>query len=132
MAEVFKLDATEIDSLRKITEDYGSESLKVINDVLHEEAAQVIKDKIQNLIPESGRTWKRKKASARNAQPFTQENSMLAVTIKTVKSYNYLYFPDDGANTKKHIGNKQFMKRGAEEAAVDVINLCLGRLVEKG
>lgn len=130
MSEWFSLDASELDEFQKIMDDYGSVGLQTINDVLHGEGAQVIQDKIQNLLPSSGRTWKRKKAPARSAQPFTHEDGMLSVTTVSRGIYHYLYFPDDGSNTKRHAGNQQFMQRGAEDAASDIIELCMGKLLE--
>ena len=56
---------------------------------------------------------------------------MLSVTIKTVNAYNYLYFPDDGSNTKKHAGNQQFMASGAENASDRIMELCIGHLTEE-
>lgn len=56
MAEVFKLDATEVDSLEKIMDEYEIEGIKIINDVLHDEGAKVIQNKIRALIPSSVQT----------------------------------------------------------------------------
>ena len=56
MSEWFSLDASELDEFQKTMDDYGDVGLQTINDVLHGEGAQVIQDKIQNLLPSSGRT----------------------------------------------------------------------------
>lgn len=127
----FTLDATELDRLQKIMDEYGDIGTRTINNVLHGEGAEIIQNKIHNLLPVSGRTWRRKKASARTAQPFTKEDGMLSVTTVSRGAYHYLYFPDDGSNTKRHVGNQQFMMRGAKDAASDIIDLCLGKLTEK-
>lgn len=127
----FELDAQELDELQQKMEEYGEGAARQINDVLHGEGAKEINDQIMRILPASGRHWKGKKAPASTAQPFTQEDGMLSVTIKTVSAYNYLYFPDDGSNTKKHAGNQQFMAYGAESASDRIMELCIGHLTEE-
>lgn len=127
----FELDAQDLDALQEKMNAYGEGAAREINDVLHGEGAREINDQIMRILPSSGRHWKGKKAPARSAQPFTQEDGMLSVTIKTVNSYNYLYFPDDGSNTKKHAGNQQFMAAGAESASGKIMELCIGKLTEE-
>ena len=130
MAE-FSIDFSEVDDLSQIINDYGDKGLKVINEVLHTDAGPIISDNIKLLLPESGRNWKRKKPAASQAEPFKSDTSeMLAITIKTKNAYDYLYFPDDGSNTKRHAGNKQFMQRGAENSTQKIIDLCLGKLTD--
>ena len=127
----FELDFDEVESLQKTMEDYGSGALRIINDVLHGEGGQHIKEQVHMLIPSSGRQWRGKRAPAASADSLQQLNiEMLAVTIKSKTAYNYLYFPDDGTNTIRHAGNQQFFQRGAEEAADTVVELCLGKLTE--
>jgi hypothetical protein len=128
---VFKLESEELDAIQEKMTEYGEGAAREINEVLHGEGAREINDKIMQLLPVSGRRWKGKKAAASEAQPFTQEDGMLSVTIKTTNAYNYLYFPDDGTNTKKHIGNKQFMAAGAENTSERITELCIGRLTEE-
>ena len=127
----FELDAQELDKLQQKMEEYGEGAARQINDVLHGEGAKEINDQIMRILPASGRRWKGKKAPASAAQPFAQEDGMLSVTIKTVNAYNYLYFPDDGSNTKKHAGNQQFMASGAENASNRIMELCIGHLTEE-
>lgn len=124
-------DAGEIDELKSVMDRFGVEAEKTINDVLHKEGAQEIKKDITHLLPASGRNWKGKGASARAAMPgrFAQDDDLLAVTIAARGKYHYLYFPDDGSNTRKHVGNQRFMKKGAEKATSKIIDLCLGKLI---
>ena len=140
MADITKLtpdkswdvfDASEIDALQDLMTQYGDNAQRVIDEVLHGEGAEEIKDEISRILPSSGRSWKGKKAPAAAAMPgaFQQDNEMLSVTIAARGYYHYLYFPDDGTNTSKHIGDQQFMKRGAESAANRVVELCIGKLV---
>ena len=127
----FTMDYSEIDSLTTAMQQYGEGALREINDVLHGEGGEKIKEAIQLLIPASGRTWKGKKAPASVANSLQQvNNEQLAVTIKSRSAYNYLYFPDDGSNTVRHAGNQQFFYKGAEQSAAEVVELCLGKLTE--
>lgn len=107
-----------------------NEGEDIVNDVLWNEGAEQIQEEIGRLLPESGRTWKGKKAPAKSALPFSTIKSNLAVTINSKKPYHYLYFPDDGSNTMKHAGNQHFMLRGAENQAGNIIDLCIDRLTQ--
>lgn len=128
----FELHFDEVESLQEKMEEYGAGAQRIINDVLHGEGGRQVKDKIHMLIPSSGRQWKGKRAPASSADSLQQVNDeMLAVTIKSKTAYNYLYFPDDGSNTKRHAGNQQFFQHGAEDAADSVVELCLGKLTEE-
>ena len=96
------------------------------------EGAEEIKHRIAVILPRSGRTWKGKGAPASAAMPgrFSQDDEQLAVTIAARGKYHYLYFPDDGSNTRRHRGGQEFMRRGAEASASHVIDLCVGKLLE--
>ena len=128
----YDLDATEADRLAEAMNQYEGTAGQIIDDVLHGEGAEIIKDKIAMLLPASGRKWKGKGRPARSVMPrsFKQDNGQLSVTIAARGKYHYLYFPDDGSNTRKHAGNQQFMLRGGEDAASEVIDLCIGKLTE--
>ena len=128
----FTMDYSEIDTLSTAMENYGQGALGKINDVLHGEGGEKLKEAIQLLIPSSGRTWKGKKAPASVANSLQQvNNEMLAVTIKSRTAYNYLYFPDDGSNTLHHAGGQHFFQTGAEDTADQIIDLCVGKLTEE-
>ena len=124
----FTLDLKGIDVLGQYLESKDEEALRAIQSVLDEEAPELIKEQIQRLLPASGRKWRRKKKAASLAQPFTHETNMLSLTVKSKGGYHYLYFPDDGSNTKRHYGGQNFMERGAEAAVPDIIDRVLGRL----
>lgn len=132
MPNAWKIEAGEFDGLQKLIGEYGDKGEKVINDVLHAEGAKEIKDRITPLIPRSGRKWKGKGAAAASVMPgkFQQDNELLSVTVAARNKYHYLYFPDDGSNTKSHVGNQQFMSRGAEAASQRIIEICTGKLTE--
>lgn len=131
----FKLDAAQIERLQAAIQRYSKNAERTINDVLHNEGGRLINDEIMRLLPASGRTWKGKKKAAKLAQPFTQKDGNLAVTIHTKNAYHYLYFPDDGTNTKNHIGYRgeprEFMFKGAENQTGEIIDRCINRLIKE-
>ena len=131
----FKLDARQHETLLRAMRLYGDHAGKTVDDVLHNEGGRLIQEEIMRLLPESGRDWKGKRTAAKRTQPFTQKNESLAVTIRTKSAYHYLYFPDDGTNTKRHVGYKgkprEFMFKGAENQTSRIMDLCINRLIEK-
>ena len=127
----FDLDVSQHERLQRAMQEYGNQAGRTVDDVLHNEGGKLIQEEIMRLLPESGRTWKGKRTAAKRAQPFTQKNESLAVTVKTKSPYHYLYFPDDGTNTKRHRGEQQFMYRGAENQTNRIMDLCINRLIEK-
>lgn len=128
----FEFDAGSIDDLYEKMVSYGTGSGQIIDKVLRSEGAEEIKKQIARLLPSSGRHWKGKAPAASSVMPgrFDQDNGELSVTIAARGKYHYLYFPDDGSNTRKHAGNKQFMLHGAEAAAPKVVEMCVGKLAE--
>lgn len=127
----FKLDVSEAERLQKVMDDFAGHAGRIVDDVLHEQGGKLIEEEIMMLLPVSGRTWAGKKPAAKHAQPFVQENGSLSVTIKTKPAYHYLYFPDDGSNTKNHRGGQNFMERGAQNQAEKIIDLCIAALTNK-
>lgn len=127
----FHLEYKQTTDLASAMEKFGKGAGRVIDEVLHNTGGQLISDEIMNLLPVSGRKWSGKKMAAKRAQPFVQENGSLSVAIKTKSAYNYLYFPDDGTNTKRHKGEQYFMWQGAENEAEHIIDLCVSELIKK-
>lgn len=131
----FKMDVAQAERLEKAMSNYAGLAGKTVDEVLHTQGGKIIQDEIMTLLPESGRMWNGKKTPAKRAQPFTQENGSLSVTIKTKPAYHYLYFPDDGTNTRRHIGYKgkprEFMLHGAENKTEKIIDLCISRLIDE-
>lgn len=126
-----RVDYTQFDGLEKAIEQYKGNAEQVINNVFHNEGAQLISDAIINLMPRSAAN----KRHAKDTNSLTSVNANLSVTVKSKSKYSYLYFPDDGTNTKRHVGNQQFFLRGAENVADDIIERCINNLVnefEKG
>lgn len=127
---VLALNAEAIENLEKAMVDFQGDTEKTINDVLHNEASPLIQDAIRRLIPESKKNWKGKKAAAASGKSLTDVKENLSVTVKTTKSYQYLYFPDDGTNTRRHVGNQQFFQRGGESQIDEITDRCITRLTE--
>ena len=127
---IILLDANEIDRLVASIKEYGDGAEDAINSVLHDYGAKQIGEEAKKLIHPSGRTWKGKAKSATVADPFMAQKDNLSVTVKSKSAYNYLYFPDDGSNTRKHAGGQHFMRKGAEAATPAIIERCLAKLTE--
>lgn len=117
----FEIDVTAYDGVIEMLQQ-AENSEKVVNDILHSYAAEEIKKDIKQILPTSGRRWKGKKAAASSTMPFRSENIDLGVWVKNKPAYGYLYFVDDGENTRKHVGNMRFMKRGAEAAMPRIVD----------
>lgn len=128
----FDIDAKEVDRLVQVLQKYQGNTENAINDVLHNEAGQLIHDEIKLLMPVSGKTWKGKAPAAKTAKSLTIDTKQnLAVTVKTTARYHYLWFPDDGSNTYLHFGNQQFFRKGGENKQSEIIDRCIKRLVDE-
>lgn len=131
----FKLDVRQAERLQKAMNNYAGNAGEAIDEVLHKEGAELIKEGIMRILPASGRTWAGKLPSAKSVQPFVQQDFSLGVVVHSKTKYNYLYFPDDGTNTQRHIGYqgkpRDFMRIGAESQAEKIMDLCIARLTEK-
>ena len=125
----FAIESDDFDKLHRVMADFQGNTENVVNDVLHNEAAPLIQEAIYRLMPTSGRKWKGKKGAAKTSNSLSSTNSNLAVTVHSTKRYGYLYFPDDGSNTRKHVGNQQFFLRGGESQASTIIDKCINRLI---
>ena len=129
MAEIFKLDVGKIDKLEKAIKEYQGNAEESINEILHQEASPLFQEAITRLMPVSGRKWKGKKGAAKSSKSLKDIQGNLSITITTTKNYAYLYFPNDGTNTRRHAGNKQFFHQGVEDQQEEIINRCIKRLV---
>lgn len=127
----FSLDTESYNKLFELMKNLEGTAPKTVNEILWNEGGPLITEEITNLLPVSGRRWIGKKPAAKSSKPFTQENGELSVTVKTKNAYHYLYFPDDGTNTKKHVGEQYFMFGGAEAKQDEIINRCVAALIEK-
>ena len=112
-------------------EAFGEGSGQIITETLHE-SGPVIYERINPLIHPSGRTFKGHRSSAtQSAWPTYVTSEGMAITVAARGKWHYLYFPDDGANTDRHAGMQDFMMRGAQDAAPEIIERCLGALMQE-
>lgn len=129
------IDGSAIDKLITAMEEYSGNVEEAINYVLHNEVFELAEPSIKNLMPVSGKHWKGKKAGAKASKSLSQEDGNLSVTVRSKAGYAYLYFPDDGSNTRRHIGNQRFFERGGEAVLNEITNRCINKLTnefEKG
>lgn len=127
----FSIDVRDFDKLQKAMQDFQGNTEATINEVLHNEASPLIQEEIKRLMPVSGKTWKGKKPAAKMAKSLTDYKGNLSITVASAKNYAYLYFPDDGTNTRRHVGNQQFFRRGGEAAQDEIVDRCIRRLVNE-
>lgn len=126
-----EINATEYEQLLGAMENYAGDVTRVINGVLHGEGYDLSESEIRKLIPVSNRNWKGKKAGAKAAKNSLRKIAEpLAVTVATSTNYSYLYFPDDGSNTRHHAGNQQFFWYGGENAIDDIVERCIEKLTD--
>jgi len=127
----FSLDDTDFERMAQAMANYGEDGAERVSEVIHS-SGDLIRERIDPLIHSSGRTFKGHRSGVRGtkwAHYLTGEP--LAITVRAITSRQYLYFPDDGSNTVRHYGNQQFMMRGTEAAAPEIITRSLDALVEK-
>lgn len=123
------MDTKEVERLFNVVKNFPSVAEQSINDVFHNDAPPMVEEKIRLLMPMSGRTWAGKAPPARTAKSLTKETGNLSFAVKTKGEYHYLYFPDDGSNTRNHVGNQQFFHRGGEMTQTEIVDLCITRMV---
>lgn len=126
----FEMDTTEVERLFKAIQNFPGDAENAINEVFHGEAPEMVSEAIYLLMPMSGRTWNGKPTAARKAKSLTDETANLSFTVKTTGKYHYLYFPDDGSNTRNHVGNQQFFHRGGEMRQSEIVDRCITRITK--
>lgn len=132
MSATLTIDDAGFERVVDAVASFEGDAEQAINEILHGEAGEIIYGRINPLIHPSGRRFRGHSTSATRAKwPLYETNQNLAVTVTTRSSFNYLYFPDDGTNTRKHAGNQQFFRRGAEAAVPEIVERCLARLTEE-
>lgn len=133
---MLKITFADVDKLQQAVKDFAGNAEEAINEVLHGEGGALIQEAIQRLIPVSGRKrWKGKAPAAASSNSLRIIPANLAVTVTTAKRYQYLYFPNDGTNTRRHAGQQFFFERGGEAVKDDIIDRCVSKLTnnfEKG
>lgn len=128
----YRLDLGDFDRLQQAMENFVGDTEAAINDVLHNEAGDLAQTEIYRLMPESKRKpWKGKKPAAVRSKSLRNLEGNLFVTVTTAKAYQYLYFPDDGKNTRHHVGNQRFFARGGEKVKDEIVERCVARLINE-
>lgn len=126
----FEMDAKEAERLYNTVKNFPGNAEKSINDVFHNEAPELVEESIKWLMPMSGKTWTGKAPPARTSKSLAKDTANLSFTVRSNGKYNYLYFPDDGTNTRRHVGNQQFFKRGGEMRQTEIVDRCINRIVK--
>lgn len=117
----FGLEDDDFESLLSAMAEYGEGAVDIVSAVVHDAGDDIYRE-IDPLIHPSGRTFSGHTSGAQGTQwQRIETGEPLAVTVRTVTSRNYLYFPDDGSSTKRHYGDQQFMWRGADAAAPSIL-----------
>lgn len=131
MSTTMSIRAEDFERLQKALENFPGNSEKAINEVLHGEGGALIQESIRRLIPVSGKTWRGKAAPAKTGNSLMLVPGNLSVTTKSTKRYQYLYFPNDGTNTRRHVGNQQFFPQGVEDVEREVVDRCVDNIIQK-
>lgn len=126
----FEMDTKEIERLYNTIKNFPGNAEDSINDVFHNDAPPIVSEEIKHLMPTSGRSWRGKAPAAKGAKSLTDEKANLAFTVKTTGKYHYLYFPDDGSNTRRHVGNQQFFQRGGEAKQSEIVDRCITKIIQ--
>ena len=129
MSRTLQITTADIDKLQSAMKEYQGDVETSINEVLHGEGGELIQDSIRRVIPVSGKSWKGKAPAAKSSKSLQAVNSNLAVTVTTTKKYQYLYFPDDGTNTRRHVGNQRFFEKGGEAVKDEIMERCISKLI---
>lgn len=122
---MLKLNALELGTLQEVIAQYIGNTEEAINNVLHNYAGDRAQEEIRRLIPVSGKSWKGKAPAARDSNSMRNVHGNLSETVTTAKRYQYLYFPNDGTNTRRHVGNQQFFEKGGDAAMDDIVERCI-------
>lgn len=128
---MFRINFTQGDRLMSAMENYQGNVESAINEVLHEQAGVLANEAIRRLIPVSGEQWKGKKPAAKIGKSLLNVPGNLSLIVTTTKNYQYLYFPNDGSNTRRHAGQQFFFERGGEAVQDQIIDLCIARLIDQ-
>lgn len=129
MTAVLSLDDEGFASLLDAMKQYGENAADVVTAVIHDAGDDIYKE-IDPLINPSGRKFKGHSSGAKGSKwQHYDTREPLEISVSTTSKRHYLYFPDDGSNTKHHYGDQQFMLRGAQAAAPGILEKGINALV---
>ena len=124
---MFNVNLLEFEKLSEALTEFSGNAEDVIDEVFHsEEVNALAQNAIKTLMPRSN---KKKGVHAKDSNSLRKLDGNLSVTIRTQKKFQYLYFADDGTNTRRHIGNQRFFGRGGENVQGDIANRCTNALL---
>lgn len=127
----FSVDYAAFDGLAESMARFPERSEAAVNEVLSTTGGQEIASRIDRLMPASGRRFKGHASGAKGSRWQRLLPGELSVTVTTVRSRQYLYFPDDGSTTRRHAGGQGFFLRGAQDAAQDVADQIISKITEE-
>lgn len=123
---MFKINFLGFEELEKALAEYSGNTEEAINEVLHsEEINTLAQNAIKTLMPRSN---KKKGRHAKDSNSLGKLDGNLSLTVRATKAFQYLYFADDGTNTRRHIGDQRFFERGGEEVQGDIVQRCIDKL----
>ncbi len=123
---MYNVNFSEAERLEQALKEYQGNTEAAINEVLHSsEVSELAYDEIKRLMPVSKKS---KGSHAKMSKSLRSTPENLALIVRSAKAYQYLYFPDDGTNTRRHVGNQRFFARGAEAATGDIVERCIKKL----
>lgn len=129
MSRTFALDDEDFADLLAGMEAYGAGAADVVSEVVHASGPD-IRAEVDARMPQSGRTFKGHRSGARgSAWQRYDTGERMAITVGTTASRRYLYFPDDGSNTRRHAGMQNFFGEGAEAAAPQIMERAMDALI---
>lgn len=127
---MFYLDFGDVERLQDAIKNFSGNAENAINEVLHsQEVSELAYEKIKYFMPVSGKRWKGKKPAAKTGKSLRSDTGNLSLTVRSTKAYQYLYFPNDGTNTKRHAGQQFFFERGGEAAQSEIVERCINKLI---
>ena len=119
MSVVFELKKSEVDMLEEQIKKIPERAEYAINKYIHSRGKDILSESIEQYTPVSDRD----KKHAKGSNPYKTVNGNLSVTIKSKKSFRYLYFPNAGAGTSKlNPKNEEFMQDGVDSVHNRVVN----------
>lgn len=131
----FEMDTKEVERLYNVVKNFPSNAEKSINEVFRNDAPPLVSEEIKRLMPVSApanmfMVTVSRKPHAKYSDSLRKILGNLSFTVTTKGEFGYLYFPDDGTNTRRHVGNQQFFKHGGENKQTEIVDRCINRIVK--
>lgn len=127
-----KVETAEVEALEKAMRAFPGKAGEAINNELKENGASILRKEINRLMPVSGRKWKGKLTGARKSKKSLKSSVWdMTLVVFTSTPYGYLYFPNDGTNTKRHAGERYFFEGALANKEAVIIHRCVQRLTDE-